>query len=307
MTIGGNAQNYLAVDIGATKAAIAVISGELQLINQVSIPTGKAEKIWEQIEHSVRELVSSAKVEISAVGIGSAGPINLRAGEISPINIPTWRNFPIVEKFSKLTGTPKVKLCGDAVALTLAESKIGAGQDVDNFLGMVVSTGVGGGLFLNKKIYNGISGNAGYFGHHAISFEGGLCACGRIGCLELYASGPMMVQAAVKAGWKNPESNFEALSNDARKGDQIAIQSIDKGAKSLAVGIVNVLEILDINTVIIGGGVIKAGAIYWDLLSKHVESEAQFAKFLQKVDLRQSKLSSDAGLFGAALLAMDNH
>jgi glucokinase len=307
MTQNSAAQHLLAVDIGATKAAIAVISDDLKIINQTSVPTGSSENIWENLEKSVKDLISHSGVDIFAVGIGSAGPINISTGEISPVNIPTWRDFPIVENFSNLIGTSKVKLCGDAVALTLAESKIGAGQKVDNFLGMVVSTGVGGGLFLNGKIHNGISGNAGYFGHHSISFEGQECTCGRIGCVELYASGPMMVDSAIKDGWKSDNANFESLSEAARTGDPIAIQSIENGAKALAVGIVNVLEILDINTVIVGGGVIKAGAIYWNLLEKHVQAEARFAKFLQKVDLRQSKLSSDAGLFGAALLAMDNH
>lgn len=302
----GSSGHYLAVDIGATKAAIAIISDSLQMIDQVSVPTGKNENIWSQIEVSVKELIAKADVEILGVGIGAAGPINLKSGEISPVNIPSWRNFPIVEKFRNLFETPKIKLCGDAVALTLAESKIGAGQDVDNFLGMVVSTGVGGGLYLNRRIHNGESGNAGYFGHHAISFNGETCGCGRTGCLELYARGPMMVEAAIKAGWQNPNHDFESLAQDARSGDEIAIKSIDNGAKALAVGIINVLEILDINTVIIGGGVAKAGAIYWDLLTKHVEAEAKFANFLQKVDLRQSKLSSDAGLIGAALLVMEN-
>lgn len=296
----------LAVDIGATKAALAIVNQDLSILARAEVATGNREDIWQEISDSTRNLISDAKVKISEVGIGSAGPINLITGSISPVNIPAWREFPIVEKFAKLLGLSKVRLCGDAIALALAESKVGAGIDIDNFLGMVVSTGVGGGIILNGKIHHGISGNAGYFGHHSISFEGKACACGRIGCVESYASGPAMVKSAIAKGWKSSDQDFKALAADARSGDQIALQCIDNGAKALAVGIVNVLDILDINTVIVGGGVVNAGAIYWDLLNKHVQTEAKFAGFLQKVDLRPSQLSSDAGLIGAALLAMQD-
>ena len=305
-------QYCLAVDIGATKAAIALVNQELKIIDRCEVSTGNNQNIWSEIEQATLSLIERNSAAISEIGIGSAGPINLKDGAISPVNISTWRAFPIVEKFSKLLNVKKVRLCGDAIALALAESKIGAGKDVDSFLGMVVSTGVGGALVLNRKIYHGSSGNAGYFGHHSISFalsgneNKERCACGRTGCVELFASGPKMVEDAINSGWKNPRPNFENLAADARAGDQNANKSIDKGAKALAVGIVNVLDILDINTVIIGGGVSKAGAIYWERLVAHVNQEAIFAEFLQQVDLRLSNLSSDAGLIGAAILAMED-
>ena len=94
-------------------------------------------------------------------------------------------------------------------------------------------------------------------------------------------------------------------SSDLKLGDQFALASIDKGARALASGIVNVLCILDINTVVVGGGVTEAGAIYWDALSKHVQSEAQKVDFIKQVDLRKSKLNRDAGLIGAALAVLD--
>ena len=240
------------------------------------------------------------------MGIGSAGPLHLDDGQISPVNIPNWRKFPIVNKFASLVGTPNVVLHGDAMALAHAEYRLGAGQDSQNMLGMVVSTGIGGGLILGGKLFTGVTGNASYFGHHTISFEGKQCTCGRIGCVETYASGPKMVEHALSIGWKSEQHDFRNLAEAARKGDRFAIESIDRGTLALANAIVNVLGILDINTVVIGGGVSQAGDIYWNPLRKHVLHEAKFAGFLEEIDLRPAKLDRDAGLLGAALGVLDN-
>jgi glucokinase len=296
---------FLAVDIGATKAAIAIVDDQLRILKRTESPTGDSATIWVNIEEATLNLIAELKIELSGVGIGSAGPLNLKTGSVSPVNIESWREFPIVENFSKLLSTQNVYLCGDAIALALAESRVGAGKDVDNFLGMVVSTGVGGGIVLNRKIHHGNTGNAGYFGHHAISYATDLCECGRTGCVELYASGPKMVENALTLGWASSVHTFESLAADARLGNSIAIQAIEHGTKALAVGIVNVLSIMDINTVIIGGGVSKAGAIYWNRLIENVKEEAKYSKFLQEVELLQSSLNSDAGLIGAAILAME--
>jgi len=296
---------YLTVDIGATKAAIATVDDQLKILNRVETATGENSKIWSDIEAATLKLIAGEKNIIKGVGIGSAGPINLKSGSVSPVNIESWRNFPIVENFSKLLDTQNVHLCGDAIALALAESKVGAGKNKASFLGMVVSTGIGGGLVIDGKIHHGKTGNAGYFGHHSISFNSDICVCGRTGCVELYASGPKMVENALTLGWSSAITSFESLASDARSGNQIAIQAIDNGAKALAVGIVNVLSILDINTVIIGGGVSKAGPIYWNRLNQHVQNETKYFSFLQEVELLSSNLNIDAGLIGAAILAME--
>ena len=303
--------NYvIAIDIGATKAALAIVSDNFEIIKKIEVPTGLNSAIWENIQSACEDLQSHAKAHLKGsflgVGIGSAGPLNIEAGQISPVNIPSWRGFPIVEKFSKLFKTKNVVLHGDAMALAHAEYRLGAGQNVSNMLGMVVSTGIGGGLILNGKLFTGISGNASYFGHHTISFEGIQCACGRTGCVETYASGPKMVEYAISQGWKNEIADFKSLAEDARNGNAVALQSIERGSKALANAIVNVLDILDINTVVIGGGVSEAGEIYWQPLRKNVISEAKFAGFLDNIDLRPAKLVRDAGLLGAALGVLDS-
>lgn len=296
----------LAVDIGATKAALGIVTEKYQILDKVEVPTGAGTEIWQDIEGASKSLLSRTDGNCIGVGIGSAGPLHLDDGQISPVNIPHWRKFPIVNKFASLVGTPNVVLHGDAMALAHAEYRLGAGQDSQNMLGMVVSTGIGGGLILGGKLFTGVTGNASYFGHHTISFEGKQCTCGRIGCVETYASGPKMVEHALSIGWKSEQHDFRKLAQDARNGNLFAIESINHGTLALANAIVNVLGILDINTVVIGGGVSQAGEIYWTPLRKHVLHEAKFAGFLEEIDLRPAKLDRDAGLLGAALGVLDN-
>ena len=296
----------LAVDIGATKAALGIVTDKYQILDKVEVPTGAGTEIWQDIEGASKSLLSKTDGNCIGVGIGSAGPLHLDVGQISPVNIPHWRKFPIVNKFASLVGTPNVVLHGDAMALAHAEYRLGAGQDANNMLGMVVSTGIGGGLILGGKLFTGVTGNASYFGHHTISFEGKECTCGRIGCVETYASGPKMVEYALSIGWQSEQHDFRKLAEDARNGNRFAIESIDHGTLALANAIVNVLGILDINTVVIGGGVSQAGEIYWAPLRKHVLHEAKFAGFLEEIDLRPAKLDRDAGLLGAALGVLDS-
>ena len=299
--------SVLAVDVGATKAAIALINDDLQIIERADVLTGSRTDIWDEISDVVIKLISRNHVIIKGIGIGSAGPIHENLGAISPVNIPAWREFPIISNFSNLLNIEptEVVLHGDAIALAHAEHKVGAGQGLINMLGMVVSTGIGGGLILDGKLFTGSTGNAGYFGHHTISFESEVCVCGRTGCAELYASGPQMVSYAKTLGWQSNAYSFEALSDAAKSGNDFAIQSIRRGADALAQAIVNVLCILDINSVVVGGGVIQSGEIYWDLLNAKVQEHAKFAKFIGKVDLRKSSLNKDAGLIGAALAYLD--
>ena len=133
----------LAVDIGATKAALGIVTEKFQILDKVEVPTGAGTEIWRDIEGASKSLLSKTDGTCIGVGIGSAGPLHLDDGQISPVNIPNWRKFPIVNKFASLVGTPNVVLHGDAMALAHAEYRLGAGQDANNMLGMVVSTEIG--------------------------------------------------------------------------------------------------------------------------------------------------------------------
>ena len=289
----------LALDIGATKIALAQLDEDHAIQERRQIPSNIESDLWQDLADILQEF------EADRIGIASAGPINVRTGTISPVNIPQWRNFPIVQELSGLFPNAPIGLLGDGTAVALAENRMGAGMGSQNMLGVVVSTGIGGGLVMGGKALHGETGNAALFGHHSIGFNSDTrCDCGRIGCLETFARGPKMVEYARNLGW-NSGSDFIALAQSAREGDPHALSAIDRGSLALAVGITNVLNILDIHTVVIGGGVSFAGPIYWDPFLKHFAEERYHAGFLDEVNVYPAKLQADAGLIGASLFAKE--
>jgi len=298
-------KNHLAlgVDVGATKIAIALVDGNYQVRNRVEVASSATDgfELWGRVASATNDILRESEATLIGVGIGSAGPIFPNAGTISPVNIPVWRDFPIVECFREVAQVDRVSLHGDAMALAHAEHKIGAGVGSQNMLGIVVSTGVGGGLILNNQLFEGDTGNATYIGHTSIDFQGIECACGRLGCVEAYASGPNMVALAKQNGWVSSSNSFVDVAAAARAGDSAAINAIEIGSKALAVGMVNFVGSLDISHIVIGGGVSQAGNIYWNPLMKHIRAEAEFAGFLNDLKVSPAKLSLDAGLIGAAL------
>jgi glucokinase len=294
-------QFALAVDIGGTKATVASIDGAFKVLHRRKISTGSANNLDASLLEASREVIAATNGELIGVGIGSAGPLDLSKGTISPVNIPSWRDFQIVDLFVKTTNCDNVVLHGDGMAVADAEHQLGAGRGSRNMLGMVVSTGVGGGLILNNALVAGESGNVSFFGHHSINHTGVRCTCGRTGCVEAYASGPSMVKRAIELGWSSDGADFIALAQSARDGNSIAIQVIEEGAHALAVGIINICAINDLNLVVVGGGVSQAGDIYWQPLLRHIATEARHISFLADLQIKKAELLRDSGLLGAAL------
>ncbi len=292
----------LAIDIGATKIAIAIADQDLRFIHRRTILISDSPDLTRDFHREILGIVSNSSFEVLGIGIASAGPIDRATGVISPVNIPTWRDFNLITFVQEILPGVPVSFLQDAVAVAYAEKRIGAGVDFQHMLGMVVSTGVGGGLILNDEIFHGELGNAGFFGHHSIDFNGAPCRCGRLGCVESISSGPSMVSFAQASGWSGP-TNFESLSESARSGDVLALAAIERGTHGLAVGILNTLAILDISAVVIGGGVSFAGEIFWKPLRQHLRNEYTHMTLAREPIVVPAKLEKDAGLLGAALSA----
>ncbi len=291
----------LALDIGATKIATALLTEDLSPITKFECTISDSPDPWAKYSAQLSEMLAThSATQIDLVGIASAGPINTTAGTISPVNIPSWREFNIVQSLRTLVPAHSF-LLQDAVALTIAEHDRGAAQGIENFLGMVVSTGIGGGLFINGQAHYGDTGNAGYFGHHVIEMGASQCACGRSGCTERFASGTSMVRTAHESGWIGVD--FQELAQSATAGDKVAIAAIDAGTKALAISFVNLAAILDLNLIVVGGGVSQAGEIYWGPLRRHLDIEKAKVPFLKDLTLKPSLLARDAGLIGAAIAA----
>ncbi|MEV0823462.1 ROK family protein [Nonomuraea rubra] len=192
----------LAIDVGGTKMAAGLVArdGTVAESRRAATPQGAdAETLWRTLAGLVSPLASAAE----GVGVGCGGPLTWPGGEVSPLNIPGWRGFPLRARLAALFPSVPVRLHNDAVCLAVAEHWRGAGQGSGDMLGMVVSTGVGGGLILEGRLLHGRTGNAGHIGHVVVDAAGGpRCGCGGHGCLEAVARGPALVAWALEQGWE---------------------------------------------------------------------------------------------------------
>ena len=274
-------QEILAVDVGASKLAAARITSDGLIKKQSSIPTKAADgnELFKKLLSLSEEVLEEVKVE--GCGVGSAGPMSKNGEEISPLNIPQWRNFPLRSKLSEALGVPVV-LDNDAKAIALAEGWIGAASGQRNYLAMVVSTGIGGGLVIDGKLLGGEVGNAGHIGHVNVLPDGPLCVCGSMGCLEAVASGCAI------------EKETGMPAEEASEEIKIRCGYFVGKAVSIAVNLLN------IPTVLIGGSVaLGFGATFLDQVRL---TAANFCglDFTQNLQINFVALKKEAPLVGAA-------
>jgi glucokinase len=287
----------LAIDVGATKVAVGLVARDGEVIARVdfSSKVGSLDELNDSLSAAISQVCHRDGVKIVGAGIGSAGPIDNVKGTINPVNIPHWVDFSLVDFVRKVSGIHNVRIIGDASALAYAEFALGAGRGATNVMGIVISTGIGGGVVLNGAFHVGRTGNAGYIGHIVIKQGGNQCACGQRGCVEAYASGTNMAKAF-------GVDNFEAVAVAARRGDTKAIAVIEEGAAVLALGLLNSVALMDLDTIVVGGGVMNADDIYWPILQKHFDTEMKKLNFPGNVALKKATLGTDSGLVGAGLV-----
>ena len=293
----------LAIDIGGTKIAVGLVDadGSSATAHSCRRRDGDAEAIWAVVESLVTEALADGRWHVRGVGIASAGPIDLPAGTVSPINITRGNAFRSSSGSTELTGAP-VRLGGDGLCMAIGERWCGAGRGAQFMLGMVVSTGVGGGLVLDGAPYDGRTGNAGHVGHVVVEPDGGPCTCGGRGCVETVASGPHMARWARDNGWDAPpEADAKELADAANAGDPVALQGVpprrDRGRGDDRVG----GAVCDLDLVVIGGGVAKSGALLFDPVREVLAVHAGL-DFLHDLKVVPAELGGDAGLVGAAAL-----
>ncbi|WP_129837835.1 ROK family protein [Streptomyces sp. RFCAC02] len=296
-----------AVDIGGTKIAGALVDGTGELLHRVQRPT-RARESAENVMGAVTEVVTGLTdhplwSRVGAVGVGSAGPVDAREGTVSPVNIPAWRDFPLVAHLAKTTGDLPVTLVGDGAAIAAGEHWRGAARGRRDALCMVVSTGVGGGLILDGRLRPGPTGNAGHIGHISVDFDGELCPCGGRGCVERIASGTNIARYALASGWRpagaDGDTTAAGVAVAAAQGDPIALEAFERAARALAAGIAATATLVEIETVVVGGGVSQAGDVLFTPLRRALSAYATLP-FVQHLDVVPAQLGTDAGLVGAA-------
>ncbi|MFG3496354.1 ROK family protein [Streptomyces sp. NPDC047928] len=298
-----------ALDIGGTKIAGALVDGGGRILLRAQRPTPAQEDgdtVMGAVEAVVADLAASPLwAGATAVGIGSAGPVDAAAGTVSPVNVPGWRGFPLVERVRRVTGGRPVELVGDGVAVTAAEHWQGAARGYADALCMVVSTGVGGGLVLGGRLHTGPTGNAGHIGHISVDLDGDPCPCGGRGCVERIASGPNIARRAVADGWRpGPDGDATAagVAAAAQAGDPVAIASFERAAQALAAGIAAVATLVEIRIAVIGGGVAGAGDVLFGPLRRALGDYATLS-FVRGLTVAPALTGTDAGLLGAAAAA----
>lgn len=296
----------LALDVGGTKVESALVDDRGMVLgaSRHRAATG-GQASSEQLSSAVHRVVTQTRsslpdgASLIGVGIGCAGPIDLRGGSVSPLNLPVWRNYELKSLVAALVPDLPVRLRLDGLCITLAEHWVGAGQGVDNLMGMIVSTGIGGGLILGGVTMPGPTGNAGHIGHIEVGGFADPCACGGIGCIEAIASGPNTVAWARTQGFTG--TSGEQLAAAYAAGDPIAVSAVARSGRALGQAIASVATLLDLDLVAIGGGFSNVTPDLLDFARTSIAQRVQF-DYATRVRVVPSALSGEGPLIGAAAL-----
>jgi glucokinase len=300
----------LAVDVGGTKLAAAVAARDGWLIASAQLPTPRdldPERLWRALCGLIGQVLTSARVRevngLSGIGVGCGGPMEWPAGVVSPLNIPAWRSFPLRARLRELFAGSRVRVHNDAICLAVGEHWLGAGRGKDNVLGIVVSTGVGGGLIVDSRLMAGASGNAGHIGHVVVDPEGPECSCGGRGCLEAIARGPALVAWAQVQGWRadEPDATAKDLAEDGAAGNPVGVAAMRRAGRALGIAIASATHLCDLEVVSVGGGLTQAGDLLFGPLQEAFQEHARL-DFTQKVQVVPAALGQNACLVGAAAL-----
>jgi glucokinase len=271
----------LAVDFGGTKLAAGRVDRRGVLTAPRAVPTpagGTAGELWDVLAGLVSSVRSGDEV---VVGVGCGGPMEPGGATVSPLNVPAWRGFPLRDRLGALTGLP-VHIDNDAKALALGEGWVGAARGVRNYVAMVVSTGVGGGIVLDGRLLDGATGNAGHIGHVIVEPGGRTCACGARGCLEAEASGPS-IRAATGL---DPQD----VGEDVRR----------RVGTLVGRAVATVANLLDLRLAVVAGSVaLGYGATFFDAAQAELDARARI-EFSRGAVIRPAGLGDSGPLVGAA-------
>ena len=280
----------VAVDIGGTKIRVAVVSDEGAILwsgRSETPPTTEAtpeqaERVWAVVEALVAEGLEASPA--GRVGVGCGGPMEDHNETVSPLNIPGWRRFPLRRRLADLTGLP-TRVDNDAKALALAEGLWGAARSIPDYMAMVVSTGVGGGLVVDGRLLDGRTGNAGHIGHVVVNPGGRRCECGAHGCLEAEASG-----RAIAAVTGRPP---------AEAGPEV----IERAGRLVGRAVGDVANLLDLALTTVAGSVaLGFGAPFFRAAQEELAATARLP-FSRDCRIVPSGMGADGPVLGAAAVA----
>ena len=309
----------IGVDVGGTNVKIALVdeNGEILFSNKVST---RAEMGYEytvsNIKQAIYDLIKEANVDksqIEGIGFGFPGQIDYKNGVVRDLpNIPGWTNVRIANIMETEFGI-KTRVDNDVRCAALGELKYGAGQCAKNLICVTVGTGIGSAIIIDGKLVRGASNAAGEIGHIKLSIhDGPICGCGDTGCFEAYASGPAIVAMAkdyIKGGKSakfrelagNQEIEPFFVAQAAQQGDAVAKRIFEIMGEYIGVGLASVVNLLNPERIVIGGGVADAGDILFEPIKRTINSRAMKIS-ADAVEIVPAKLGNNAGVIGACLL-----
>jgi glucokinase len=306
------------VDIGGTKVAAGLVDsrGEIRSRSRTPMVANDAARGLAAVSTAIRELLPSspAQQQVPPIGICAPGPLNPTTGVIiNPPNVPGWHNFPLGDEVRRIFNVP-VKIDNDANAAALAETKWGAGRGYRNVFYATIGTGIGTGIVFDGRIYHGRTGSAAEGGHMGIDASGPLCPCGKRGCIEILAAGPAIARRARQKLAENPKSilvemaggNPQAVTSEMvakayAAGDAVAKNVLGETLDLLAYWLGNIVDLLEPDVIIIGGGVSTMLAPFLDEIRGRWKG-ACLNPYPQDIPVVLAHYKEDAGIAGAAAL-----
>lgn len=290
--------NTIGIDIGGTKVKAGIVNQTGHILTMMEEHTNK-QNLMNQLFSLIERLLLHEDLLIQAIGIGTAGKVDPREGSImyATSNLPGWTGTKVKELVEERFQLPVI-VDNDANCAAYAEKEAGAAGNLENFICITLGTGVGAGIILNGEVYRGSKGGAGEVGHMIFYPEGRPCNCGKKGCWEQYVSGSALKLDIKEAAFVNQSLLPGEVFQLSMENQPIAIQIVDRFITNLAVGIVSLQNILDLDCFVIGGGVINSSPYWWNHFLTKLKSITQDPPIV-----RQAMLKNDAGMLGAAFLA----
>ncbi len=309
----------IGIDVGGTNVKIALVDGEGKIIYSNSVPTFAQmgyEYTVNNIKQAIRDLMKETNTEakdIQGIGFDFPGQVDCKTGVVKNApNIPGWVNVPIAQMIEEEFNIP-TRIDNDVRCAALGELKFGAGRGCENFVCITVGTGIGSGLVINGKVVRGAANAAGEIGHIKLQMEDGpLCGCGDSGCLEAFASGPSIVAMAQEYLKGGKSAKFRELAGDgeitpyivakaAEAGDPVAKRIFEKMGYYIGMGLTSVINLLNPEKIIIGGGVAECGELLLDPIRRTINDRAMKVQ-REAVEIVPAELGNSAGVIGASML-----
>lgn len=312
----------IGIDIGGTSIKGAVVNDTGKVLTRFAMDVNKNASGEDEVNRFCDVMIKSINdydnsIKLEGIGIGMPGILDMDKGVVitSP-NLPRWNGLHISKLISKRMGLP-VYINNDANVATLGEARFGSGKEYSNLIMLTLGTGVGGGIIIDNKLYDGNKHQGAELGHMVIRVNGEKCGCGRRGCFEAYASATALIRDTKKEMDKCPDSLMHDVSKElgkinakvvfeaSRRGDKAAIRVMKRYVKYLSEGILNYCNIFRPEVVLLFGGVANEGDYLLDQVRHYLKNHKYGMKGSPKVELKVASLGYDSGKIGAACLVFE--